>query len=155
MSSSASPPLSLNVKVIPTGRRCLKDGNWTSCSRSTTALVCGSYLTNLGLLPSTSRTPDAPPGAPGQARSLRSLACPVQTTWCRLVRCTGAMDEEDDLTPEEIDALFKRTQPIGNALNAVYRAELIVAAVDDSIPPAVRARLDATIHNLTDEGHAP
>lgn len=65
------------------------------------------------------------------------------------------MDEEDDLTPEEIDALFKRTQPIGNALNAVYRAELIVAAVDDSIPPAVRARLDATIHNLTDEGHAP
>lgn len=61
----------------------------------------------------------------------------------------------DDLTPEEIDALFRATQPIGNALNALAQAELIVAAVDDNIPPEVRARLDATLRDLTDEGHTP
>lgn len=63
--------------------------------------------------------------------------------------------DEDDLTPEEIDALFEQTQPIGNALNALAQAGRIVAAVDDSIPPAVQARLDATIRSLTDEGHTP
>ncbi|GAC78787.1 hypothetical protein SAMN04488550_2915 [Gordonia malaquae] len=61
------------------------------------------------------------------------------------------MDEEDDLTPEEIDALFEQTQPIGNALNAVYQAELIVVAAATPIPAHVRARLDATLRDLTDD----
>lgn len=61
------------------------------------------------------------------------------------------MDEEDDLTPEEADALFEQTQPIGNALNALAQAELVVAAVDESIPPHVRARLDATLRTITDD----
>ncbi|MCS3876504.1 diadenosine tetraphosphate (Ap4A) HIT family hydrolase [Gordonia amarae] len=39
-------------------------------------------------------------------------------------------DDNEDMTPEEIDAAFEATQHIGNALNALYRAEAIVAAVD-------------------------
>ncbi len=56
----------------------------------------------------------------------------------------------DDLTPEEIDELFERTQPIGNALNAVAEAELVVEAAATPIPAAVHARLDAVIRDLTD-----
>ena len=56
----------------------------------------------------------------------------------------------DDLTPEEIDALFRATQPIGNALNALAQAELVVEAAATSIPAEVRARLDATLRDLTD-----
>lgn len=62
--------------------------------------------------------------------------------------------DEDDLTPEEADALFEQTQPIGDRIRVVAEAELIVAAVDD-IPPEVRARLDATIRDLTDDKDAP
>ncbi len=57
----------------------------------------------------------------------------------------------DDLTPEEIDELFERTQPIGNALNALAQAELVVEAAATPIPAAVRARLDAVIRDLTDD----
>ena len=59
------------------------------------------------------------------------------------------------MTEAEIDALFEQTQPIGNALNAVYQAELIVAAAATSIPATVRARLDAVIRDLTDDKDTP
>ncbi|HNP55917.1 MULTISPECIES: hypothetical protein [Mycobacteriales] len=63
--------------------------------------------------------------------------------------------EDEDMTEAEIDALFRATQPIGNAINALAQAELIVAAVDDGIPPHVRARLDATLRDLTDDKDTP
>lgn len=65
------------------------------------------------------------------------------------------MDEEDDLTPEEIDVLFGRTQPIGNAINALAQAELIVESAATSIPPEVRARLDAVIRTITEDTEGP
>ncbi len=37
---------------------------------------------------------------------------------------TDHVDDDEDLTEAEIDAEFARTQPIGNAINALYRAEL-------------------------------
>mgnify|MGYP007030430428 CR=1 FL=1 len=40
------------------------------------------------------------------------------------------MDDDETMSEAEIDELFERTQPIGNAINALYRAETIVAAVD-------------------------
>ncbi len=45
------------------------------------------------------------------------------------------MDTGDDetMTEAEIDAEFERTQPIGNAINALYRAEQIMAEVLDTI----------------------
>lgn len=45
------------------------------------------------------------------------------------------------MTEAEIDELFERTQPIGNAINALAQAELAVAAVDE-LDPAVAARLE-------------
>lgn len=65
------------------------------------------------------------------------------------------MNEEDDLTPEEADTLFRATQPIGNAIHAVAEAELVVEAAATSIPPHVQARLDETIRDLTDDKDAP
>lgn len=59
--------------------------------------------------------------------------------------------EDEDITEAEIDALFERTQPTGNAINALAQAELIVAAVDDGIPPHVRARLDETLRAITND----
>ncbi len=34
------------------------------------------------------------------------------------------VDDDETMTEAEIDAEFERTQPIGNAINALYRAEL-------------------------------
>lgn len=61
----------------------------------------------------------------------------------------------DDLTPEEADELFEQTQPIGNAIRAVAEAELIVESAATSIPAAVRARLDETLRDLTDDEDTP
>lgn len=45
------------------------------------------------------------------------------------------MDADDKtMTEAEIDELFERTQPIGNAINVLAQAELIVAAVDEDAP---------------------
>ncbi|WOC14334.1 hypothetical protein [Gordonia sp. MP11Mi] len=63
--------------------------------------------------------------------------------------------DEDDLTPEEIDALFEQTQPIGDRIRVVAEAELIVESVDDGTSPAVQARLDATIRDITDDKDSP
>ena len=51
------------------------------------------------------------------------------------------MDDDEQMTEAEIDELFERTQPIGNAINALARAELAVAAVDE-LDPTVAARLE-------------
>lgn len=58
------------------------------------------------------------------------------------------------MTVAEADELFERTQPIGNAINALAQAELVVEAATTTIPPAVRARLDATIRDLADDKDA-
>ncbi|WP_156150515.1 hypothetical protein [Gordonia sihwensis] len=47
------------------------------------------------------------------------------------------------MTEAEIDELFRATQPIGNAINALAQAELIVAAAD-GVPVDMQARLDET-----------
>jgi hypothetical protein len=60
----------------------------------------------------------------------------------------------DDLTPEEIDALFRATQPIGDRIRVIAEAELIVEAAA-GIPPHVRARLDETLRDLTDGKDTP
>lgn len=44
---------------------------------------------------------------------------------------------DDDLTPEAIDAEFERSQPIGNAVNALAQAELAVADTTQ-MPPVLR-----------------
>jgi len=51
------------------------------------------------------------------------------------------VDDDEQMTEAEIDELFERTQPIGNAINALAQAELAVAAVDE-LDPAVAARLE-------------
>lgn len=51
------------------------------------------------------------------------------------------------MTPEEIDAEFEHTAPIGRALNAVAQAELAVAAVDE-VPPAIAVRLNEILNEL-------
>lgn len=51
------------------------------------------------------------------------------------------VDDDETMTEVQIDAEFERTQPIGNAINALAQAELAVAAVDE-IPQDVAARLD-------------
>ncbi|WFN93797.1 hypothetical protein [Gordonia sihwensis] len=63
------------------------------------------------------------------------------------------MDDET-MTEAQIDALFERTQPIGNALNALAQAELAVAAVDE-LPPEHQARLDQVLANVLDEIQRP
>ncbi|WP_346075590.1 hypothetical protein [Gordonia cholesterolivorans] len=47
----------------------------------------------------------------------------------------------------DIDDEFERTQPIGNAINAVARAEQVIDP--PTMPDAVAARLDALIDDLT------
>ena len=49
-----------------------------------------------------------------------------------------------------IDAEFERTQPIGNAINALAQAEGIIAAADE-LPPDVAARLDQILVVVADE----
>ena len=44
----------------------------------------------------------------------------------------------------------ERTQPIGNAINALAQAELTVAAVDE-IPPEHQALLDRAVANVLEE----
>lgn len=60
------------------------------------------------------------------------------------------VDDDETMTEAEIDELFERTQPIGNAINALARAELAVAAVDET-PPDVAARLDQILVVVADE----
>lgn len=60
------------------------------------------------------------------------------------------MDSNETMTEAEIDELFERTQPSGNAINALARAELAVAAVDE-MPPDVAARLDQILAVVADE----
>ena len=60
------------------------------------------------------------------------------------------MDDDETMSEAEIDELFERTQPIGNAINALARAELAVAAVDE-MPPDVAARLDQILVVVADE----
>ncbi|GAA3045010.1 hypothetical protein GCM10010528_25360 [Gordonia defluvii] len=64
------------------------------------------------------------------------------------------MDDDETMTEAEIDELFARTQPIGNAINALYRAEQIIAeAVADSLSPEVPARIDQVIADVRDTIH--
>ena len=51
------------------------------------------------------------------------------------------------MTEVEIDNMFERTQPIGNALNALYQAELAVVAVD-VVRPDVSMWLDQVLRNV-------
>lgn len=60
------------------------------------------------------------------------------------------MGDDETMTEAEIDAEFERTQPIGNAINALARAELAVAAVEE-LPPDVAARLDQMLAVVADE----
>ncbi len=60
------------------------------------------------------------------------------------------MDEDEGLTEAEIDAEFARTQPIGNAINALAQAELVIAAVEE-LPADVRERLDQVIAAALDQ----
>jgi hypothetical protein len=53
----------------------------------------------------------------------------------------GRVGDEDDLTEAEADEAFQRTQPIGNALHALAKVELVVAAVDE-VDPDTAARLE-------------
>ena len=57
------------------------------------------------------------------------------------------MDDDETMTEAQIDAEFERTQPIGNAINALAQAELAVAAVDD-LPPESQARLDRILRDV-------
>ncbi len=50
------------------------------------------------------------------------------------------------MTEAQIDAEFERTQPIGNAINALAQAELAVAAVDE-LPPDVQTHLDQMLRD--------
>ena len=65
----------------------------------------------------------------------------------RLPRCTGHMDDDETMTEAQIDAEFERTQPIGNAINALAQAEGIIAAVDE-MPSGVQAHLDWVLRDL-------
>lgn len=53
------------------------------------------------------------------------------------------------MTEAEVDAEFERTQPIGNAINALAQAELAVAALDE-MRPIAQDRLDAIRHRVLD-----
>lgn len=57
------------------------------------------------------------------------------------------MDDDETMTEAESDVEFERTQPIGNAINALAQAELAVAAVDD-LPPEIQARLDRILRDV-------
>lgn len=57
------------------------------------------------------------------------------------------MDDDETMTEAEIDAEFERTQPIGNAINALAQAEIAVAAVDPSGVSGV-ARLDEDTRHM-------
>lgn len=57
------------------------------------------------------------------------------------------VDDDETMTEAEIDELFELTQPIGNAINALARAELAVAAVDE-MPYGVQAHLDRMLRDL-------
>lgn len=59
------------------------------------------------------------------------------------------MDSNETMTEAEIDELFERTQPIGNAINALAQAELAVATVEE-LPPDVAARLDQMLAVVAD-----
>lgn len=48
--------------------------------------------------------------------------------------------DDEDLTEVQIDELFERTQPIGNAINALAQAELTVVTVVEA-PPDYQDRL--------------
>ena len=56
-------------------------------------------------------------------------------------------NDDEQMTEAEIDAEFERTQPIGNAINALAQTELAVAVVDE-IPAAVQSRLDQVLHDV-------
>ncbi|MGB3605343.1 MAG: hypothetical protein WBA38_17530 [Gordonia sp. (in: high G+C Gram-positive bacteria)] len=60
------------------------------------------------------------------------------------------MDDDETMTEAQIDAEFERTQPIGNAINALAQAELAVAAVDE-LDPTVAARLEQMLAVVADE----
>jgi hypothetical protein len=47
-----------------------------------------------------------------------------------------------------IDVEFERTQPIGNAINALAQAELAVAGVDD-LPPEITAQIERAVRSIT------
>ncbi|WP_161895226.1 hypothetical protein [Gordonia spumicola] len=64
------------------------------------------------------------------------------------------MGDDEMMTEAEIDAEFERTQPIGNAINALAQAELAVAAVDE-MPPDVAVRVGDTLRNLCNRKGAP
>lgn len=59
--------------------------------------------------------------------------------------------EDEDMTEIEIDALFRATKPIGDALHAVAEAELIVEVAATKIPAAVRDRLNATLRAINQD----
>jgi len=56
------------------------------------------------------------------------------------------VDDDETMTEAQIDAEFERTQPIGNAINALAQAELAVAAVDE-LPPDVQTHLDQMLRD--------
>lgn len=59
-------------------------------------------------------------------------------------------NDDETMTEAEIDAEFERTQPIGNAINALAQAELIVGVVDE-IPAEHQERLGRVLANVLDE----
>ena len=65
------------------------------------------------------------------------------------MRINRRMDSNETMTEAEIDELFERTQPIGNAINALAQAELAVATVEE-LPPDVAARLDQMLAVVAD-----
>ncbi len=46
------------------------------------------------------------------------------------LRSTDPVDDDEAMTPEEVDAEFEATQPIGDMIHVLAQAEAIVAAVD-------------------------
>lgn len=85
----------------------------------------------------------------GGVRSFYDSLCSVPSSLS-----TDHVDDDETMTEAEIDELFARTQPIGNALNALAQAELAAAAVDE-LPPEHQARLDQVLANVLDEIQRP
>ena len=90
------------------------------------------------------------PSADGWRGLSTPFCCAGHRQHCLLV----GVDDDETMTEAEIDELFARTQPIGNALNALAQAELAVAAVDD-LPPGIQACLDQVLADVLDEIQRP
>lgn len=61
-----------------------------------------------------------------------------------------SVEDDETMTEAEVDAEFERTEPIGNAINALAQAELAVAVVDELQPDAA-ARLGQLLSDVRAE----